>query len=173
MYLGDIEVFRTSTAEPTAKGIEWNYLKVNHSPTIALIHLTKTFQDMTSYLSLFKTQQKIIFDLGNLIDNVYTAAFNVTLTASYFTAPDSITPADLVFPISAQQSAANAPSVFTVPPDTASSLVTLPRNVQKAVVTIAATGQSQEEVSFREKSFDKVLVLTIIVLVEQRPAVRG
>jgi len=28
VYLGDIEVFRTSTAEPTAKGIEWTYLKV-------------------------------------------------------------------------------------------------------------------------------------------------
>lgn len=28
VYLGDIEVFRTSTAEPTANGIEWTYLKV-------------------------------------------------------------------------------------------------------------------------------------------------
>lgn len=28
VYLGDIEVFRTSTAEPTATGIEWTYLKV-------------------------------------------------------------------------------------------------------------------------------------------------
>lgn len=29
VYLGDIEVFRTSTAEPTANGIEWTYLKVS------------------------------------------------------------------------------------------------------------------------------------------------
>jgi len=29
VYLGDIEVFRTSTAEPTTKGIEWTYLKVS------------------------------------------------------------------------------------------------------------------------------------------------
>lgn len=28
VYLGDVEVFRTSTAEPTATGIEWVYLKV-------------------------------------------------------------------------------------------------------------------------------------------------
>lgn len=28
VYLGDVEVFRTSTAEPTADGIEWTYLKV-------------------------------------------------------------------------------------------------------------------------------------------------
>ena len=31
VYLGDIEVFRTSTAEPTAGGITWTYLKVSHS----------------------------------------------------------------------------------------------------------------------------------------------
>lgn len=30
VYLGDIEVFRTSTAEPTANGIEWTYLKAWH-----------------------------------------------------------------------------------------------------------------------------------------------
>jgi len=29
VYLGDIEVFRTSTAEPTANGIIWTYLKVS------------------------------------------------------------------------------------------------------------------------------------------------
>jgi hypothetical protein len=31
VYLGDIEVFRTSTAEPTANGIRWTYLKVSSS----------------------------------------------------------------------------------------------------------------------------------------------
>jgi len=31
VYLGDIEVFRTSTAEPTANGIVWTYLKVSRS----------------------------------------------------------------------------------------------------------------------------------------------
>lgn len=29
IYMGDIEVFRTSTAEPTANGIIWTYLKVS------------------------------------------------------------------------------------------------------------------------------------------------
>jgi hypothetical protein len=28
VYLGDVEVFRTSTAEPTMNGIRWTYLKV-------------------------------------------------------------------------------------------------------------------------------------------------
>ena len=101
---------------------------------------------MTSFLALLRTDQKIIFDLGNLISDVYTGAFNVTLTAAYFTAEDSIVPADLIVPISSRQSASNAPSVFTVPSDTASNVVTLPRNIKRAVFTIAATGQSTEEV---------------------------
>ncbi|KAK5127571.1 hypothetical protein LTR85_006911 [Meristemomyces frigidus] len=126
--LGDIEVFRTSTAEPTTGGIEWTYLK-----------------DMTSYLSLFEQDQKIIFDLGNLITDVYTGDYNVTLTAAYFTADDSISPADLILPVSKRLSSQNMPSVFTIPGDTASNVVTLPQNVKKAVFTIAATGQSAEE----------------------------
>lgn len=102
---------------------------------------------MTNYLSLFKESQKIIFDLGNLIDNTYTAAFNVTLSAAFFSADDSIQPADLILPVSARQSASNASSVFTVPPETASNLLQIPRDAKRAVFTIAATGQSAEEVS--------------------------
>lgn len=128
VYFGDVEVLRTSTAEPTATGIEWTYLK-----------------DMTSYLSLLKKSEKIIFDLGNLIDSTYTAAFNVTLSASFFTASDSNSPADLILPISARQSASNAASVFTVPPKVATNNITLPRNIMRAVVTLSTTGQSTEE----------------------------
>ena len=50
MYLGDIEVFRTSTAEPTANGIIWTYVK-----------------EMEQYNALWGTNQKVIFDLGNLV----------------------------------------------------------------------------------------------------------
>lgn len=45
MYFNDTEVWRTSTAEPTiAPGIRWTYLK-----------------DMTEYLSLWNSPQKLIF----------------------------------------------------------------------------------------------------------------
>lgn len=101
---------------------------------------------MTSYLSLLKQNQKIIFDLGNLITDVYTASYNVTVTAAFFTAEDSILPADLILPVSKRLASQNMASVFTVPPDTASNVLSLPQNVRKAVFTIAATGQSEEEV---------------------------
>lgn len=89
----------------------------------------------------------IIFDLDNIVSSVDTGIYNVTLTAAYFTAEDSITPADLILPVSTREAASNMSSVFTVPPNTASNLLTFPRNVQKAVFTIAATGQIDEEVS--------------------------
>lgn len=149
VYLGDIEVFRMSTAEPTTDGIEWSYLKVRSQAT-RLRHTassyTASFQDMTSYLPLFKNDQKLIFDLGNLINNVYTAAFNVTLTASYFTANDSITPADAILPVSKRLASQDQPSAFMVPPETASNDLKFERNVRKAILALAATGQNEEEV---------------------------
>jgi hypothetical protein len=127
MYLGDTEVWRTSTAEPTANGIEWTYLK-----------------DMTEYLYLWKQSQKIIFDLGNIVDNTYTGIFHTTLTATFFTA-DDINPADLILPISARKSASSSASLFMVPADRAASTIDFPRNVNRAVFSISACGQAAEE----------------------------
>ncbi|PSK34938.1 Peptide-N4-(N-acetyl-beta-glucosaminyl)asparagine amidase A [Elsinoe australis] len=126
--LGEIEVFRTSTAEPTANGIIWTYIK-----------------DVSPFLSLFKQPQTLIFDLGNIINDIYTGPFNVTLTASYYTVDDTDTlpAADSILPISKRLQ--NASSVFNVPPDNATNLITIPQNVEKAIVTVAATGQSSEE----------------------------
>lgn len=133
MYLGDTEVWRTSTAEPVQPpGIRWTYLK-----------------DMTPYLSLWKTAQKLIFDLGNLIDDKYTGPFNTTLTATFFTADDTsgaAPPSDLVIPISKRQSAADAVSQFTLPADDATNTISsFPRNANRAVFSVSACGQASEE----------------------------
>lgn len=101
---------------------------------------------MTNFLPLFKTDQTIIFDLNNVVNEIYTAPFNVTLSAVFFTADDSIVPADLIVPISKRQGAAGQPSYFSVPQETATNNLTIPRNVKRAVFTVAATGQAQEEV---------------------------
>ena len=128
MYLGDIEVFRTSTAEPTKDGIVWTYVR-----------------EMDQYDVLWKSPQKIIFDLGNLINNIYTGSFNATLTATFFTVPGSRAVADTILPISARQSASNQPSAFDVPGQNASVAYQLPQNIEKAVVSLSACGQSTEE----------------------------
>ncbi|KAI5202595.1 peptide-N4-(N-acetyl-beta-D-glucosaminyl) asparaginase amidase N [Aureobasidium subglaciale] len=128
MYLGDIEVWRTSTAEPTASGIVFRYEK-----------------DLSMYLSLWKSPQQLIFSLNNVYDDTYTGAFNTTLTATFSYNPAKPAHADLILPITPQLGSAGQPSIFTLPGDSASVQQTLPRNVSHATVSIAATGQSNEE----------------------------
>lgn len=132
MYFGDTEVWRTSTAEPTLPpGIRWTFMK-----------------DMTEYLYFWKSPQKLVFDLGNLVDDKYTGSFNTTLTATFFNADvetDTAPPADLIVPISARKGEANGASYFTLPADNATSTIGLPRNVNRAVFSISANGQASEE----------------------------
>lgn len=128
MYLGDIEVFRTSTAEPTPNGIVWTYRK-----------------DMSAYLSLWREPQRLIFDLGNLVDEMYTGVFNATLTAEFWEVEEPIQAADLVLPISRRRGGVGEASAFSLPADDALVMQTLPRGVERAIVSIAACGQATEE----------------------------
>jgi Peptide N-acetyl-beta-D-glucosaminyl asparaginase amidase A len=128
LYFGDVEVFRTSTAEPSPQGIVWSYCK-----------------EMTQYLALWQTPQKIIFDLGNLVNDIYTGSFDVTLTATFFTIPNPVVTADLILPISAQRSSINSPSAFILPSDNATTMISIPPNTSRAIVSIAACGQATEE----------------------------
>lgn len=128
MYFGDTEVWRTSTAEPTTNGIEWTYVK-----------------DMTEFMYFWNSPQTLIFDLGNLVDSTYTGLYNTTLTATFFTSQDTVEPADLIIPISARNGASDSTSVFTLPSDNAANTISFPRNVNRAVFSVSACGQSTEE----------------------------
>jgi hypothetical protein len=128
MYLGDIEVWRLSTAEPTPTGIVFKYTK-----------------DMTSYLPLWRGPQTIIFDLGNLINDVYTSPFNTTLIARFWNEHNSPPTADMILPISAQLGSQGLPSAFNTANTNASVLQTLPSNTERVVVSISACGQIDEE----------------------------
>jgi hypothetical protein len=127
--LNDTEVWRTSTAEPTNNGIIWTYVK-----------------DMSHYLPLWRKPQQLIFDLGNLVDNVYNGTFNSTLTATFFTANTTQPAADLIIPVSKRQSAQGQPSAFRIPDEgAAKNKFTIPRNAKRAVFSISACGQADEE----------------------------
>ncbi|KAL4985044.1 peptide N-acetyl-beta-D-glucosaminyl asparaginase amidase A-domain-containing protein [Aspergillus falconensis] len=127
MWLGDVEVFRTSTAEPTADGIIWSYIK-----------------DLSQYNVLWHEPQKLIFDLGNLIDDIYTGSFNVTLMAQ-FSHEKNVRVADDVIPISTRSSALNLSSAFNVPSQEAKVSYRFDSRVSRALVSISACGQSTEE----------------------------
>ncbi|KAH7035842.1 peptide N-acetyl-beta-D-glucosaminyl asparaginase amidase A-domain-containing protein [Microdochium trichocladiopsis] len=131
MYLGDTEVWRLTTAQPTADGIVWGWDK-----------------DMTHFLSLWRQPQKLIFDLENIVNDVYTGIFNTTLTATFFQSDVLVggqPPADLIIPISERTGAAGQPSQFTYPEQNATNTVAFPRNANRAVFSIAAKGQGSDE----------------------------
>lgn len=132
MYLGDTEVWRTSTAEPTSYGIRWVWLK-----------------DMTPYTSLWKAPQTLIFDLESIVDDTYTGILNTTLTATFFTssvaAAEGRTPADLIIPISERTGSTGEPSQFTYPAQNATNTVSFPQNAKRAVFTVDVKAQGNEE----------------------------
>ncbi|KAI1373830.1 peptide N-acetyl-beta-D-glucosaminyl asparaginase amidase A-domain-containing protein [Hypoxylon crocopeplum] len=132
MYLGDTEVWRTTTAEPTSYGIRWVWLK-----------------DMTPFLSLWKQPQTLIFDLESIVDTTYTGILNTTLTATFFKSPAAAAsgrgPADLIIPISERTGSTGEPSQFTYPEQVATNTVSFPQNVNRAVFTVDVKGQGDEE----------------------------
>ncbi|KAH7419703.1 peptide N-acetyl-beta-D-glucosaminyl asparaginase amidase A-domain-containing protein [Cadophora sp. MPI-SDFR-AT-0126] len=134
MYFGDTEVFRTSTAEPKKSGIVWTYMK-----------------DMSHLMSLWKVPQKVIFDLPNQTNVNITGTYMTSLTATFFSASEPVDAANVILPLSAKRGINESlPSTFIVPSTTQNATITLsagsiPRNAKRAIVSIAATGQGDEE----------------------------
>ncbi|KAI0973179.1 peptide N-acetyl-beta-D-glucosaminyl asparaginase amidase A-domain-containing protein [Xylaria arbuscula] len=138
LWLGDVEVWRTSTAMPTQTGIHWSFQK-----------------DMTIWDTLLRSQDplKIIFELNNVIDgDRYTGFFNATLEALYFDdvyeKKGALHPAEHIYAISTRSSSNNTTSLFSLPEDTGAVNLTLPRNTRTAVVSILASGNAAEEFWF-------------------------
>lgn len=84
-------------------------------------------------------------ELDNLFDSVFTGDFNVTITALYYNDHKQLSPADLILPISAQLSASNQSSLLSVPDQNASVSLTFPKNAERAVVSVLASGNGNEE----------------------------
>ncbi|TGJ85445.1 hypothetical protein E0Z10_g3297 [Xylaria hypoxylon] len=138
LWLGDVEVWRTSTAMPTQTGIHWSFQK-----------------DMTIWDTLLRSQdsQKIIFELNNVIDgDRYTGFFNATLEALYFDdvyeSKGGLHPAEHIYAISTHSSSRNTTSLFSLPGDSGAVNLTLPQNAKTVVVSIMASGNAAEEFWF-------------------------
>ncbi|EIN14642.1 hypothetical protein PUNSTDRAFT_124096 [Punctularia strigosozonata HHB-11173 SS5] len=127
IYLHGVEVWRTSTPEPTVKGIIWTALK-----------------DVTRYTALLAQPGNLTVDLGNLLDpsSGLTGEYDVTLSITFFGSSSTFSkpkPADVILPISTVSG--QAASI----PDALITSLTLPRNGAQAIVEIYATGDSNEE----------------------------
>lgn len=117
---------------PVERGISWSFQK-----------------DMTVFSSLLRSEQSLLFDLGNVVDGVlYTGIYNVILEALYFddAYPQGLHPADAIYPIAnLSAAAANQSSVFSVPDDNAAVSLFLPPNTKSAIVSLLASGNGAEE----------------------------
>jgi hypothetical protein len=130
LFFGDTEIWRTSTAMPGGYDIYWDYQK-----------------DMTIFDTLMRSEQKIIFDLSNVVDGVlYTGSLNVTMKALYFNDDYAdLDPAEVIYPISLLASSQNISSVMSLPDDNGTVPLVFPKNVKTAVVSILASGNGAEE----------------------------
>ncbi|KAK6510581.1 hypothetical protein TWF506_009684 [Arthrobotrys conoides] len=130
LFFDDTELWRTSTAEPIPNGISFQYTK-----------------DVTPFSSLLRGNGTIIFDMGNMVTDILTGTFAVTLTAHYFKLdlPPQQKVADVVVPISRMQGSSGQPSHFVLPNDVAKTSVSVPKNVKTAKLSIIASGNAEEE----------------------------
>jgi hypothetical protein len=100
---------------------------------------------MSQYLSLFQQKQTLIVDIDNNVVGVDNGIFNTTLTATFWSSEDTVIPADQIIPVSNGNGFNNKSSVFTVPSDIAAVSVKIPKRTNRAVFSIAACGQINEE----------------------------
>ncbi|GAB7102391.1 hypothetical protein JCM4814A_07050 [Streptomyces phaeofaciens JCM 4814] len=76
LHVGGVEIFRTSTPEPSPDGIEWSVEK-----------------DVTRYSDTFRTGQDVEMLIGNVVDDTYTGVIDVKVTLTFYAAKPVTGPA--------------------------------------------------------------------------------
>jgi hypothetical protein len=116
LTVGGVEIFKTSTPEPSPDGIQWSVEK-----------------DVTSYSALLSRPQTVNMYLGNTVDGTYTGVLNVKVTLTFYAA-DRAHPApgvaSDVLPLAGQH---------TDGQDLAGT-VTVPRTTERLLAEVYATG---------------------------------
>ncbi|MDX2758981.1 peptide-N4-asparagine amidase [Streptomyces europaeiscabiei] len=75
LRIGGVEVFRTSTPQPSPDGIEWSVEK-----------------DVTRYSDTLRTAQPVEMLIGNVVDDTYTGILDVKVTLTFYAGrPDAET----------------------------------------------------------------------------------
>lgn len=140
LFIGDCEIWRTSTPEPGRNNITWDFVK-----------------DVSDYVTIFKQPQNITMYLNNIIDGRYTGPLDVTITAYFYkdpylnTSPYSNSledwygasgiPATTISPL-----VPDSNKVISLPnEDIKVELDTFPLNTTKVVLDVFASGNADEE----------------------------
>ncbi|RDB29168.1 Peptide-N4-(N-acetyl-beta-glucosaminyl)asparagine amidase A [Hypsizygus marmoreus] len=132
IYLSHVEIWRSSSAEPTKTGTIWN-----------------TIKDVTRFSSLFATNGDLMMDFSNIIapELLLDGVFDVVLAATFY-APTLKFPtpktADLIVPLS--NLSPLFPNFFNIQDDLGATInVSLPNNSIEAFVEIFCSGNAVEE----------------------------
>ncbi|KAJ3813211.1 peptide N-acetyl-beta-D-glucosaminyl asparaginase amidase A-domain-containing protein [Lentinula aff. lateritia] len=126
----NVEIWRTSTPEPSLTGIIWTYIK-----------------DVTRFIPLFSNEGRLILQLDNLLETGLNGVYSTTLEATFFASSSSIPAAqqsNVIIPISAASDATNASADASVSPAFSVDL-TLPQNAISAYAELYASGNGDEE----------------------------
>lgn len=131
VYLDDVEIWRSSTIEPHGENAHYN-----------------TTKDVSSFLTLFKSNSILKFQLDNLINSRLTGVFDVSLKAHYYNAPvlhHNQVPADKVINILPIKNSDDGSIVYL--PDVAAKAVlpSINSNTTKVQLLVTTSGNAEEE----------------------------
>jgi hypothetical protein len=85
LHIGGVEVFRTSTPEPSPDGISWSVEK-----------------DVTQYSSTLRSEQPVEMLIGNVVNDTYTGVIDVKVSLTFYASDSATRPAsvpDKVIPL--------------------------------------------------------------------------
>ena len=103
-------------------------------------------RDLSEYAALFRAPQAGRADLGNLVNATYTSVITGSARLVFYPASPGdpgVRPADLVIPLSA--SATGGTVALTANGTPLSRALTLPQNVQRAVLDVVSQSQASDE----------------------------
>ncbi|AZQ33089.1 peptide-N4-asparagine amidase A [Streptomyces cyaneochromogenes] len=121
LHVGGVEIFRTSTPEPSPDGIEWSVEK-----------------DVTRYSDTLRHGHDVEMLIGNVVDDTYTGVIDVKVTLTFYADSASAVPAAPTAPAPEPTAAPAAipDHVLTLQDGT----LTTPRNSERIVAEVYATG---------------------------------
>ncbi|MGI5373630.1 peptide-N4-asparagine amidase [Streptomyces sp. CA-251387] len=116
LQVGGVEIFRTSTPEPSPDGIEWSVEK-----------------DVTRYSDTLRRSQDVEMLIGNVVDDTYTGVIDVKVTLTFYAGRPAATDWSTGTP---DHPATTPDRVLTLQNGT----LTTPRNSERIVAEVYATG---------------------------------
>ncbi|WTX92722.1 peptide-N4-asparagine amidase A [Streptomyces sp. NBC_00637] len=120
LHVGGVEIFRTSTPEPSPAGIEWSVEK-----------------DVTRYTDTFRSARDVEMLIGNVVDDTYTGVIDVKVTLTFYEGKPA-PPTTATAPATATSTVPDR--ILTLDDGPGGTTLTTPRNSERVVAEVYATG---------------------------------